>query len=102
MIVKLIQDYTYLGVDFKKGTTVAMPRRLALIACQDGIAVSNEDVPCPERAAMSEKQRFSKAVQEAEDKAIEQAETADIGIPKPVGKWEGISLANKKKKRNKK
>lgn len=75
-----MQDHTYLGVDFKKGSTIAMPRRLALQLCQDEIAVSNEDVPCSKRGAVKEEQRFKQQVEQAEDKAMQKAEIADMGV----------------------
>ena len=66
MVVKLIQDYEFRGVPYKKGATVAMTRADALNLCQEGIAVSSEDVPCPQRGSVSEEVRFSEKV---EDKA---------------------------------
>jgi len=50
MIVKLLKDHVYKGVEFKKGSSIVMPRIYAVPLCEQEIAISNEDIPCEKRS----------------------------------------------------
>lgn len=60
MIVKLTEDYTYRGVKFKEGQKIVMPRVHAIPLCEEGIAISNEDIPCAKRQKKAAKDKAKK------------------------------------------
>lgn len=61
MIVRLIVDHTYRNVPFKKGTEIVVSKTEAIELCNDGIAVTNMDIPCEKRNAKQAKEKEKKA-----------------------------------------
>ena len=70
MIIKFIKKHTRKGVEFKKGTEIAVSREEAIELCEDGVAVAEVDLPCEDRQKKAARKKEIKRKETEKDSGV--------------------------------